>query len=166
MATTTRTRRSTTALLVVSGAVVLADWATKVLATVALDARSIDLGTVIALRLSHNSGVAFGMGDRLSGPVVIGLTAAVTVVLAVAALRGAFASPAAAGLVLGGAVANLGDRILGGSVVDFIDVGWWPSFNLADAALTISCLLLVVVSWRTPAGGGPTETVPNDDEQR
>ena len=138
-------------LLVVSGLVVLADWATKGLATVTLDDRSIDLGSVMTLRLSHNEGVAFGMGDRLSGPVVIGLTAAVTVALAVAALRGAFPSPVAAGLVLGGAVANLGDRILGGSVVDFLDLGWWPSFNLADTALVIGCLLLVVVSWRTTA---------------
>ena len=150
MATTIHTRRSTALLLVVSGLVVLADWATKALATVTLDDRSIDLGTVMTLRLSHNAGVAFGMGDRLSGPVVIALTASVTVALAVAALRGAFPSAIAAGLVLGGAVANLGDRILGGSVVDFLDVGWWPSFNLADVALTIGCLVLVVVSWRTP----------------
>lgn len=56
----------------------------------------------------------------------------------------------AAGRLLGGAVVNLGDRILGGSVVDFLDLGWWPSFNLANVALVTGCILLVVVSWRTP----------------
>ena len=146
----TRARPSKAVLLAVSGLVVLADWTTKAIASVNLDDRSIELGGVMTLRLSHNPGVAFGLGDRLPGPLVIGLTATVTAVLAVAAFRGLLPSPAAAGLLLGGAIANLGDRIVGGSVVDFLDLGWWPSFNLADAALTIGCLVLVVVSWRTP----------------
>ena len=74
-----------------------------------------------------------------------------TLLLAVAALRGLLPSHVAAGLVLGGAIANLGDRIVGGSVVDFLDLGWWPSFNLADVAVVAGCSLLVVVSWYRPA---------------
>lgn len=147
----TQLRSSRAVLLAVTGLVVLVDWVTKAAATFSLDDRSIELGSVMTLRLSHNPGVAFGMGDRLPGPVMIGITAAVTLGLGVWALRGAFPSPGAAGLLLGGAIANLGDRLLGGSVVDFLDLGWWPSFNLADAALVIGCLLLVLISWRTPA---------------
>ena len=58
----------------------------------------------------------------------------------------------ALGLVLGGAAGNLLDRLfregsgfLGGGVVDFIDLQWWPIFNVADAAVTIGGLLLVFV---------------------
>lgn len=49
------------------------------------------------------------------------------------------------GLLLGGALGNLIDRLLYGHVIDFIDVGFWPSFNIADASNTISVLLLI---WR------------------
>ncbi len=61
----------------------------------------------------------------------------------------------AVGLVLGGAVGNLIDRLfrgrgmLRGAVVDFIDFRVWPVFNLADAAITIGCLLLLWAGWRT-----------------
>jgi signal peptidase II len=120
------------------------------LATAALDDQPIEVGSVLTLRLSHNAGVAFGMGDRLPGWAVIALTAGVTVLIVVAALRGFFPSRAAAGLLVGGAVANLGDRAIGGSVVDFLDLGWWPSFNLADVALSGGCLWLIVTSWRQP----------------
>ena len=59
--------------------------------------------------------------------------------------------------MLGGAAGNLVDRIfregsgfLGGGVVDFIDLQWWPIFNVADAAVTIGGLLLVFVVARAP----------------
>jgi signal peptidase II len=56
------------------------------------------------------------------------------------------------GLVLGGALGNLADRIFRapafgrGSVIDFVDLRWWPVFNLADAAITCGCVLLVLLS--------------------
>lgn len=135
----------------VAALVALIDWGTKLLATVALDDAPIEISTILTLRLSHNPGVAFGLGDRLPGPVVIALTAAVTVALAVAASRDLFPSRVAAGLVLGGAVANLVDRVLGGTVADFFDVGWWPSFNVADIALSVGCVLLVLTELRADA---------------
>jgi signal peptidase II len=135
----------------VAAIVALVDWATKVLATVTLEDAPVELGSLITLRLSHNSGVAFGLGDRLPGPVLIVVTAAVTMVLAVAAIRGMFPSRVAAGLILGGAVANLADRVIGGTVVDFLDLGWWPSFNAADVALSVGCALLVLMSLRAEA---------------
>ena len=133
-----------------AAAVALVDWTTKVLAAVALDDGPIQVGSVLTLRLGHNPGVAFGLGDRLPGGLLVALTSAVTVVLAVAAFRGTFPSRTAAGLVLGGAVANLVDRVIGGTVVDFLDVGWWPTFNLADVFLSAGCVLLAWWSLRTP----------------
>lgn len=53
------------------------------------------------------------------------------------------------GLIVGGALANLIDRIVRGGVVDFIDVRFWPSFNLADSAIVIGSILLVWYAWRT-----------------
>jgi len=132
-------------------AVAAVDWVTKAVATVTLEDAPVEVGSLFTLRLSHNPGVAFGVGDRLPGPVLIALTATVTAVLAVAALRGLFPSRVAAGLVLGGAVANLVDRIIGGTVVDFLDLGWWPSFNAADVALSVGCALLVLLAMRTEA---------------
>lgn len=52
--------------------------------------------------------------------------------IAVAAWRGWIAGPIPSGLVLDGAVANLADRLHGGSVIDLFDLGWWPTFNAAD----------------------------------
>ncbi len=52
------------------------------------------------------------------------------------------------GLFLGGVVGNLIDRLFRGYVVDFIDFGFWPAFNLADSAITVSVIGLVAYYWR------------------
>lgn len=153
MATGARTRNRTV-IAALAAAVVVADWMTKTVAAVVLDDRAIHLGSVVTLRLGHNPGVAFGLGNRLPAVVVLGVTAIVTVVAAVAAARGALEPPAAAGLVLGGAFANLGDRLIGGTVVDFFDLGWWPSFNLADVAITVGVVVMLLASLRPDATTG------------
>lgn len=135
----------------VMAGVAVVDWTTKIIASSVLDDRSFDVASVLTLRLSHNSGIAFGLGDRLPVLVVIALTGIATAALAVAVVRGLFPSRVAAGLVLGGAVANVVDRVVGGDVVDFLDLGWWPSFNLADAALSVGCVALGVASLRAEA---------------
>ena len=127
------------------------DWTTKALAAVALDDAPVRVGSLLTLRLGHNPGMSFGMGDALPGWLILLLTAVITVVLGVAAFRGMFSSNVIAGLVLGGAAANVGDRLIGGTVVDFLDLGWWPSFNLADVALVSGCVLLALDSFRTLA---------------
>ncbi|MBI4448700.1 signal peptidase II [Candidatus Woesearchaeota archaeon] len=48
-----------------------------------------------------------------------------------------------AGLILGGAAGNLMDRFLYGAVIDWIDLGWWPVFNIADSAITISMVWII-----------------------
>jgi signal peptidase II len=76
----------------------------------------------------------------------------------------------ALGMVVGGALGNLSDRafregegFLGGGVVDFIDLQWWPIFNVADMGVVCGAILLVMLSWREPdpapepgAGGSPS----------
>jgi signal peptidase II len=62
------------------------------------------------------------------------------------------------GLLLGGAVGNLVDRLIRhhhGAVIDFVDLRWWPVFNVADASITIGAILLVLsgLTHRPRAGG-------------
>ncbi|CAB4691056.1 unannotated protein [freshwater metagenome] len=102
--------------------------------------------------LSYNSGMAFGRGQGL-GPV-IGVVALVVIVYLLIGLRteGSRLSTIAVGLVMGGAAGNVCDRLFRGSgwfrgsVVDFIDLRWWPVFNVADIGVTVGGLLLVVGS--------------------
>lgn len=153
-ATTNLQQLKVRVVVAITAVVVAIDWSTKVLAAVTLDDRVVELWA-LTLRLGHNPGVAFGLGNRLPGAAVIALTSAVTVLIAAMAARGAFQPPAAAGLVLGGAVANLGDRIVGGTVVDFLDFGWWPSFNFADIAITTGAAVAVTSAMRTPVDPEP-----------
>ena len=106
------------------------------------------------LRLTFNSGAAFSMGPGLTpfltaaGVVLVGLLVVMS--------RGMTTTRAAValGLMLGGALGNLTDRLFrghGGAVVDFVDFGWWPVFNVADAALVCGAILLVLVSARQDA---------------
>jgi len=89
------------------------------------------------------------------------LAVAAAVLVSVVAARGGaerrWTVAIALGLLLGGAFGNLGDRVfrspglLRGAVVDFVDLGFWPVFNLADSAITCGCALLLVTglpSWR------------------
>ncbi|MCA9860340.1 MAG: signal peptidase II, partial [Thermomicrobiales bacterium] len=59
------------------------------------------------------------------------------------------------GFVLGGAIGNLVDRIGDQTVTDFVSIGRWPSFNVADASITVGALLLIVLSYRTPRDEQP-----------
>ena len=54
----------------------------------------------------------------------------------------------AVGLLLGGTIGNLIDRIAYGAVIDFIDFRIWPVFNVADSAVTISVVLLITLLWK------------------
>ena len=65
----------------------------------------------------------------------------------------------AIGLQLGGALGNLLDRIVNGSVVDFIDVGWWPIFNLADSSIVVGMAILVAVLVFFERGSDPEKSM-------
>lgn len=106
---------------------------------------------VLQLTYTTNSGGAFGLGR--SAPLLFaGATIVVSAVIVWYSLR--LTQPLVAislGLVLGGALGNLTDRVtngggLSGHVVDFIDVHVWPVFNVADAAVVIGAVLLALAS--------------------
>ena len=67
----------------------------------------------------------------------------------------------AIGLLLGGAVGNLIDRISMGRVTDFVDVGRWPIFNIADASITVGIFLLIVFMVLAPSQGGGARSRPD-----
>ena len=143
-----RTTRHSRRILVTTAAVAITvDLATKAWATTALSDRGIHLPGPLDLRLAYNRGVAFSLFDGASPVLVIALTGAVTVVLGLMAWRGVFpALPA--GLMLGGAAANLLDRLVGESVIDVLHTGWWPTFNVADSLITVGAALLLLSSLR------------------
>jgi len=110
--------------------------------------------SVLNLVLVWNRGVSFGMlGDGAVTPWALGLVAAAIVVALVIWMHRAESRglAAALGLIVGGAIGNIIDRLAHGAVVDFVDVhygGWhWPAFNLADSAITLGVAWLVFDSF-------------------
>jgi len=117
---------------------------------------------VLNITPSTNTGAAFGI-LRGSGQLVF-LAAIVITGLAFAwffAFRGkrSLWTFVGLGLLIGGALGNLIDRIFRHKVVDFFDLGWWPVFNVADVAIVAGVIIIVVVTaleiWREDAGAGP-----------
>ena len=109
----------------------------------------VDVLGPFSLTLSHNRGVAFG----LAGGAGLGLVLVTVAALAVIAYifsrdprrRGIWV---AAGLLAGGALGNLIDRLVAGEVTDYVVVGSWPAFNLADVAITAGVLSMVWIYLR------------------
>jgi signal peptidase II len=95
--------------------------------------------------LSHNSGVAFGLASG-GGTALVLLVAPALAVVAYLFSRDPtrWGMWVAAGLLAGGALGNLADRIRADAVTDYIEVGAWPAFNLADVAVTAGVLLLAL----------------------
>ena len=112
------------------------------------------LGDWLQLRLTHNPGAAFsvGTGYTIALSVIALAVIAVCVTMSRRIKSGWWAI--ALGLLLGGALGNVTDRIfrqpgpLRGHVVDFLQLPHWPVFNLADSAICVSAALFVVLSLR------------------
>jgi signal peptidase II len=151
-----RSRRGVALLTAVGAAVVAADVATKLLAVEHLAGRApiVLVPRVLDLQLTRNSGAAFS----LAGGATVALSVvafAVVVVIARTARRLRSAGWALVlGLLVGGALGNLIDRVirspgpLRGHVVDWIHLANWPVFNVADAAITVGGVLAVGLSLR------------------
>ena len=142
------------AWLMISVLIVVLDLWTKSMATESLTLyRPVELTSWLNMTLAHNYGAAFSFLSDAGGWqrwLFTGLASVVTLVLIAWLLRLPTTeklTAAALGLIIGGAVGNLIDRVNNGYVVDFIDVyysGWhWPAFNLADSAITGGVILLL-----------------------
>ena len=144
-----------TVLLCVAG-VVLLDQLTKWWAVANLASGPMDVfGSTVQFALARNSGSAFSLFQSFTP--VLAVVAVIIIVILIRMLRSASDRWTTIGLalVLGGALGNLADRLfrspgfLRGEVVDFVKVGWWPTFNIADAALTVGVVIIIVRSfWR------------------
>jgi signal peptidase II len=159
----------------IAAGVVVVDQLTKHWAVTSLGSdRVIDLVWTLRFNLAFNNGMAFGQGRGL-GPV-IGVVATIVIVYLLISLRDQSSriSTVGMGLLIGGAAGNLIDRLfrgdawLNGAVVDFIDLQWFPIFNVADMAVNIGAALLIlgsILSARAhkrsdtdaAAGGSPSE---------
>ena len=158
-------------VLALGGGVVALDQLTKAVVLshlepgmhVAVEARFVNLTLVM------NPGLAFG----LLGGVPVGwrwlvavLSLIALAVLARVALRvlpeGTWLDHVAVGLIFGGAVGNLIDRVRFGAVVDFVDLHFhgyhWPAFNVADSSITVGVALLALRLLLRPAVAGPENT--------
>jgi signal peptidase II len=145
-------------LLGVAAVVLAVDQLTKWWALETLDDRSIDVVWTLRMHLTFNRGSAFSIAQGRGA--IISLLA--LVVVAVLLRSGRYATrpgtAIAIGLVIGGALGNLADRAfragegwLGGAVVDFIDLQWWPVFNVADASIVVGAVALFGTQWRHAA---------------
>jgi signal peptidase II len=143
-------RRRTGLVAAVAAAVVVVDQLSKTWAVHALVSKDIDLFWTLRLHLTRNRGAAFSFSFATGGIIAILAIAVVIVVIALGRSLDTRIGVLSLGLVLGGALGNLIDRavrdadgFLGGAVVDFIDLQWWPIFNVADAAVVVGGVLLV-----------------------
>lgn len=155
-----RRARRIRVMLVVALAVVISDQVTKSLAVSRLSSGPIHLIGPFALVLSYNTGIAFSIGTGLTLPIIV----IVAVVVAVLAWFGRTVPNTGAavgvGMILGGALGNLADRLFRGhhgAVIDFLRSGFWPTFNLADSAVVCGCVVLAVALSRTSFTRRPPE---------
>ena len=136
------------ALVAVALAAVLADQVTKQVVVSQLEfGESVDVAGPLTIHHVQNSGIAFGLFSTWASAVTL-LTA-----LAVAWMVGFFARsgarhpalPVALGLLIGGSAGNLVDRLRLGHVTDFLDLRYWPAFNLADTFIVVGMTILLTV---------------------
>jgi signal peptidase II len=145
--------------------VYLFDRLTKWWATTSLAKRApiILIPHVLDLRYTENAGGAFSLFGGQPW-LFLAATALVAMVIAVVSVRlTSRVTALGLGLILGGAMGNLTDRIARGSgasgrVVDFIDLHHWPVFNVADSAIVIGALVVLLIGMRQsrPAPGPPS----------
>ena len=136
-----------------TGAVVALDQVTKQIAETSV-ARGDSVSVALGFDISNvrNKGVAFGLLGGGETAVVVLTFGALALLLTYFALNAERRELwPAAGLVCGGALGNLADRVRAGAVIDFLDPPLWPAFNLADAAIVIGVALLAISIWQTGA---------------
>ncbi|MBI2133805.1 signal peptidase II [Candidatus Woesearchaeota archaeon] len=129
------------ALLLLTAAIVAIDQLSKFLANKL--SYPIDLG-LLKIQLVKNTGAAFGLFKNSSLILgIIGIAFSAAILLFYRKTKSKTAK-IGVGLILGGTTGNIIDRIFRGHVIDFIDFGFWPAFNVADASISIGIILLVI----------------------
>ncbi|WEV28324.1 signal peptidase II [Streptomyces sp. 71268] len=162
-----RGQRRIPVLLVVAAFAYLLDLVTKIIVVSELEHEgAIEiLGTWLQLEVIRNRGAAFGFGEAMT--IVFTCIATIVIVVIARIARKLYSVPwaIALGLLLGGALGNLTDRLLRtpggfkGAVVDFIAPAHFAVFNLADSAIVCGGILIVILSFR---GLDPDGTVHRD----
>ena len=154
----------------IASGVVVVDQLTKHWAVTVLgDDRVIDVFWTLRFNLAFNNGMAFGQARGL-GPV-IAVVATLVIVYLLASLRDQTSriSTIGMGLLIGGAAGNLIDRLfrgdawLNGAVVDFIDLLWFPFFNVADMAVNVGGGLLILGSVLAARGHRHEQVAPSSE---
>lgn len=148
--------------LLLSIAVIVADQVTKMMASSSLEyGVQNPVMPMLNMTLLHNTGAAFSMLSDAGGWQrwlfsILALVISAVLVHWLATLKSDHKWTALSlSLVLGGAIGNLWDRLTMGYVVDFIDVYYqqwhWPAFNIADSAITVGAIVLVLTTLFTPS---------------
>lgn len=135
---------------ILCGVVVAVDQAVKATIEARLvPGEDVDVLGPLGLTLSHNRGVAFGLaGGAGLGLVLVTVAALALIVFVFSRDPQRPQIWLAAGLLAGGALGNLIDRLAAGEVTDYIAVGSWPPFNVADIAITAGVLLMALIYLR------------------
>ncbi|MEA2686541.1 MAG: signal peptidase [Actinomycetota bacterium] len=147
-------------MLGLAGGVLVVDQLTKAWAVSALADAPIHLVGNIRLALTHNTAGAFGLGGGFVPLLALAALGVVVYLIVSGAAASRLPVAIAMGLLLGGAVGNLADRVfrspglLRGAVVDFVDLRFWPVFNVADMGITCGCVMLLLWAGRTPDRAG------------
>lgn len=149
-------------LLLAAGIVVLLDQVTKSWAVSRLaGGRSIDIVEgAVSLRLTFNPGGAFGFGKEFPEFFLVATIVVIIAIVAWVGRTGEVGMAIPLGLVLGGGVGNLIDRLFrgfDGRVVDFVDLHVWPVFNVADASIVVGVALVLIQGFRSTGDGSPPE---------
>src|SRR5262249_33055772 len=144
---TSATSAQWVALASIAIAALVADQVTKHIVTSSLslgDETSV-IGPLTIHHVQH-TGIAFGLFGGATAIVAVLTGAAIVWMLAFFRRAGARhpLMPVALGFLIGGSASNLIDRVRLGHVTDFLDLGWWPAFNLADSFICIGVAILVV----------------------
>jgi signal peptidase II len=142
-------------LAAVAAAAFAADQATKQIVASRLDyGHEVHVLGPFSLHHVRNSGIAFGLFQNSAAVVALATTVAVAWMIWFFARSGSRhpVLPTALGLLIGGSLSNLTDRLRLGHVTDFLDFTWWPAFNLADTFNSVGVAILLVTLVRADRG--------------